>query len=574
MGAVRLTAKLAALVIFGMLSHLGAVYAQVPPLSEETVTPVVADGDTGELAIPPTAVKFRGATLFFVRDLLGPMTPEQRALAIEARIEALTKGDASEMDRLEIRDRQQTTDIALGDLVLLTITELDAGPTGRTRQQLAADYTRILKHRLGHDFRERSLRGVVQAALYTLIATGLFVFLVLMLKLATRRVCLRIASWKGTHIGDLRFQKLEVLPAARVVELIVGAIGFLRFAAISIFSLVYLNAILSFFPWTRAAAKTLFAQLYGAASWVVGGLVGFLPNILYIAAILLVASYGLRFLHLIFREIEKGTVTVPGFYRDWAAPTYKIIRFLFLAFVLVIVFPYLPGSSSPAFQGVSLFLGLLLSLGSTAAVANVVAGIVITYMRPFSVGDRVKIADTMGDVVEKTLLVVRVRTIKNVEITIANAMVLNNHIINFNTCAAEEGLILHTSVTIGYDVPWQKVHELLLGATSSTGNLLSQPEPFVLQTSLDDFYVSYELNVYTNQPQKMARIYSDLHANIQDSFNGAGVEILSPHYRAARDGNMAAIPEDYLPSDYQPPAFRVRPLRPAGKSKSQDGGGA
>jgi small-conductance mechanosensitive channel len=169
----------------------------------------------------------------------------------------------------------------------------------------------------------------------------------------------------------------------------------------------------------------------------------------------------------------------------------------------------------------------------------------------------VKIADTMGDVIEKTLLITRVRTIKNVEITIANAMVLGSHIINFSSSAKEEGLILHTTVTIGYDAPWRTVHHLLIDAALATEAILKQPAPFIFQTALDDFYVHYELNAYTDQPSRMAKIYSDLHTNIQDKFNGAGVEIMSPHYSSVRDGNQIAIPDGYLPKGYSAPAFRL-----------------
>jgi small-conductance mechanosensitive channel len=260
---------------------------------------------------------------------------------------------------------------------------------------------------------------------------------------------------------------------------------------------------------------------------------------------------------MIFTELERGTIGFRTFYPEWAEPTYKIVRFLVIALTLIIVFPYLPGAKSPAFQGISIFLGVLFSLGSTSAVANVVAGVILTYMRAFKIGDRVKIADTIGDVMEKTLLVTRVRTIKNVDITIANAMVLGTHIINFSSSGQGEGLILHTTVTIGYDAPWRTVHQLLIDAALSTECILKKPEPFIFQTALDDFYVHYELNAYTDQPSRMAKIYSDLHANIQDKFNNAGVEIMSPHFSSVRDGNRIAIPDDYLPKGYSAPAFRL-----------------
>ena len=285
--------------------------------------------------------------------------------------------------------------------------------------------------------------------------------------------------------------------------------------------------------------------------------VSYLPNLFLIAVIVFVARYVIRLVRIIFTEIGKGTITVPGFYRDWAEPTYKIVRLLIIVLAAVMIFPYFPGSASPAFQGLSIFFGVLISLGSTSVVANVVAGVVLTYMRAFDISDRVRIADTVGDVEEKTLLVTRIRTIKNVDITIPTAMVLASHIINYSSLAQGSALILHTTVTIGYDVPWRKVHELLISAARATQHILEEPAPFVLQTSLNDFYVSYELNAYTDQPNKMATIYSELHQNIQDKFNEAGVEIMSPHYTALRDGQQTTIPEDYLPKSYAPPAFKV-----------------
>lgn len=176
--------------------------------------------------------------------------------------------------------------------------------------------------------------------------------------------------------------------------------------------------------------------------------------------------------------------------------------------------------------------------------------------------NKVKTADTTGDVVEKTLLVTRVRTIKNVEVTIPNALVLGSHIVNFSAMAKQEGLILHTTVTIGYDAPWRKVHELLIAAALATEHILKEPAPFVLQTALNDHTVAYELNAYTNEPARMAGIQSDLHHNIQDRFNEAGVEIMSPQYTAVRDGNRTTIPDEYLPKSYQPPAFRIFPFGP------------
>ena len=269
-------------------------------------------------------------------------------------------------------------------------------------------------------------------------------------------------------------------------------------------------------------------------------------------------KYVIRFVRYIFHEIEAEKLKLSGFHADWAMPTYSIVKFLLYAFMFVLIFPYLPGSDSNIFKGVSVFIGVLFSLGSSSAIANMVAGLVITYMRPFKIGDRIKIGDVTGDVVEKTLLVTRIRTIKNEVITIPNSSVLIGNTTNYSSEAIEKGLIIHTTVTIGYDVPWKDMHQALIDAALRTNLILDEPKPFVLQTSLEDFYVSYQINAYTREAGKQALIYSNLHQNIQDVCNERGIEILSPHYRAARDGNMTTIPADYLPNDYKSPSFNVK----------------
>jgi small-conductance mechanosensitive channel len=223
----------------------------------------------------------------------------------------------------------------------------------------------------------------------------------------------------------------------------------------------------------------------------------------------------------------------------------------------VLIFPNLPGSDSAIFKGVSVFVGLLVSLGSSSAISNVVAGLVITYMRPFTLGDRITIGSVTGDVVEKTLLVTRIRTIYNELVTIPNAAVLSGNTTNFSSEAQERGYIVHTTVSIGYDAPWKDVHAALIEAAGRTTGMLTEPTPFVLQSSLDDFYVSYQLNGYTQSPSRQALLRSELHQHIQDVCNERGIEIMSPHYRAARDGNTTTIPSDYVPKGYKAPGFKV-----------------
>jgi small-conductance mechanosensitive channel len=358
-----------------------------------------------------------------------------------------------------------------------------------------------------------------------------------------------IDGWRGTRIKSIKIQRLELLTEDRLTDGLILVTRYARILILIILWLVFLSIVFSFFPPTRDFIQGLLANISGAVIQGWQGFVDYLPNLLNLILIFFITRYLLQFVHFIADEIGKGNITLGGFYPEWAEPTYQLVRILFVALALVIAFPYLPGSESPAFQGISIFLGFLLSLGSSSIVANVVAGIVLTYTMAFKVGDRVKISDTIGDVRERTLFVTRIRTIKNVDITIPNGMVLSSHIINYSSSAKKTGLILHTTVTIGYDVPWPKVHDLLIDAALTTEHIQKKPKPFVFQTSLDDYYVSYEINAYTDVPNQMAFIYSELHKNIQNKFNQAGIEILSPVYEAMRDGNRSTIPEDYDPEE-------------------------
>jgi small-conductance mechanosensitive channel len=282
-----------------------------------------------------------------------------------------------------------------------------------------------------------------------------------------------------------------------------------------------------------------------------------LPKLITIIVIIIFFRYVLKGIHFLKTEIEKGNLKVTGFYADWANPTFQIVRVVIFAFMLVVIFPFLPGSDSPVFKGVSVFLGFLFTFGSAGSLSNIMSGLVLTYMRLFKIGDRVKIGDVLGDVIEKSMLVTRIRTIKNEIISIPNSTVMSSHTINYSSETTDKGLILYTSVTIGYDVPWRDMHKALLNAADRTDLLLKEPKPFVLQTSLDDFYVSYQINAYTLDANEQFNIYSQLHCNIQDCCYEAGIEILSPHYTSARDGNATAMPPDYLAKDYKAPAFNV-----------------
>jgi len=364
--------------------------------------------------------------------------------------------------------------------------------------------------------------------------------------LAVRRVFSyldrKVEEWCGTRIHGLNIQRQRILTEQDIARLLHGTIRWSRRALKLILVLLFINVIFVFFEWSRQAAIAVIEAALLALENVLLGVGAYLPNLLVIIVVILLARLFIHLLKVVFDGLAAKRIRIAGFYPEWSRTSFNLLRVLAIALTLIIIFPYLPGSSSPAFQGVSIFAGVLLSLGSTSAVANVVSGIVITYTRSFRIGDRVKIADTEGDVIERSAFVTRVRTPKNVEVSIPNAAVLNNHVINFSAQAKRAGLTLHTTVTIGYDVAWPKVHELLTAAAAKTDGIESEPAPFVLQTALNDFYVEYELNATTHDPQRKPQIYSDLHGNIMNAFSEAGIEIMSPHFRANRDGSAPALP--------------------------------
>jgi small-conductance mechanosensitive channel len=497
-------------------------------------------------------VVLAGRTLFPIEADIGSFSREFRAQVVSERIERLAREPEVPLDQLNIsvNEAANTVDIRAGRTVLLSIAEVDSVAAGQKAQALARAHLKSIRQAV-QEYREvRRIPNILRGVLYSILATAALFGLTKAVVRSAPMLTRRLLRWRGTRIHALTILGTEVLSAERVVDLFVEIIRVARLFILALLCLVYLNLVLSFFPWTLGFSRLLVGYILTAATTLGTSVIDYLPKLFFLAIIILVTTYILKFLKFISSEIANGNIVFQGFHADWARPTYKLVQFLVFAFAATIAFPYLPGAGTPAFQGVSIFLGVLVSLGSSSAISNIVAGVILVYTRSFRPGDRVKITDTVGDVVGRNLFVTRLRSIKNVVISIPNAAVLSSHVINYSAAANDPEappLILDTSVTIGYDVPWRKVHDVLIQAALHAPDILAEPMPFVLQTSLDDFFVSYQLNVYTNRPGRMARIYSELHQNIQDFCARAGIEILSPHYRAMRNGNPSTIPVDPPP---------------------------
>jgi small-conductance mechanosensitive channel len=525
------------------------------PLHAEPTVPSISQSPSPQSTGVP--VVFAGVTLFTVYDKMGSFGPQERAVAIAERLSRLSENPLIRVDRIIVMEGERTSEIVSGDVVIVEVTEGDARPLGRSRQEVAQEYALTIRHALTTSLEQKSAETMLLNGAYALLDTVILIVCLVAFYKFFPKLYEKLQSWRGTYIPPIKIQRVEVVSAGQIASALIGLAKGLRVVATLFLLYLWVTAGLGIFSWTRGISARLVDAVLTTLGTIGLAFVTYVPNVVSIIVIVFVTRYIIKLIAMIFTGMTRGAITIPGFHREWIQPTYKIVRFLVIVFAVIASFPYIPGSQSDGFRGISVFLGVLISLGAAGAVSNIIAGVVLTYMLPFRDGDRVKIADSIGDVIERNLLVTRVRTIKNVDITIPNAMVLSSHLINFSSVAREQGLILHTTVTIGYDVPWKTVHALLIAAARTTTHILQTPEPFVLQTSLNDFYVTYEINAYTDQANKMASILCELHQNIQDKFNEAGVEIMSPHYAQIRDGNQTTIPEQYLPKHYKAPAFQV-----------------
>jgi small-conductance mechanosensitive channel len=496
-------------------------------------------------------------TLWVITSPSGIFAPSDRASAVNKHLKDLSKDTQWNAQHLKLRQNNQNIDLIYRDLVLATVQPQDTVNTGMSAEQLAQDHWISVVKSLNQYHADND---------WTLWLKKLgLALLVLTLVLVMVKYINRLFTWlshqielkKDTSIRGIKWNDYALLDAQKQVNIYLWGLKIMKIVILALLVYLALPVVFGLFPQSQQLAQTLFQYILDPLKRIGYGLWDFFPNLMTILVISLVARYALKGLSYLKDEIKLGHLKINGFFPDWATPTFQIARVLLIAFTFVVIFPYLPGSDSPVFQGVSVFLGFLFTFGSAGSLSNIVAGIVLTYMRLFHVGDRVRIGDTVGDVVEKNMLVTRIRTIKNELISIPNASVMNSHTINYSAEALDKGLILHSTVTIGYDVPWREVHQALIHAANKTSLILKEPKPFVLQTSLDDFYIAYQINGYTQHPNQQAAIYSELHQNIQDSCIEAGIEILSPHYRALRDGHDMAIPEDKKPKGYTPPSFRV-----------------
>ena len=485
-----------------------------------------------------------GDTLLKLYARKGGMTPDLRVESAEKIINERGKSLTFFSDSCYVFEGEYFSDIMIGEDVILSISLEDALWENTTRQELANKYCKIIEAKVKELHADYGLQQKILGILFiVLILAGqwfayrLTKWLYMRWRLRLTRMLLKKA--KPISIKDYEFLNMHQIGVASLVTF---RIIFIFIIILQL--LVSIPLLFSAFPETKDFAYTIYGYIVDPIKDIFDAIVGFLPNLIKIIIIVVCFHYLVKGIKYFTNEIAAGKLKINGFYADWAHPTFVIVRVLCYSFMFVMIWPLLPSSNSEVFQGVSVFIGIIVSLGSSSIIGNVMAGMVMTYMRPFRIGDFIKYGDTEGFVIEKTVLVTRIRTRKNDVITIPNSNLLTSQTSNYTVAAHDYGIIVHTKVTIGYDMNWQFIRQLLIEAAEATHGIVHNPKPFVVVTALDDFYVEYEINAYTHKAETLSIVYSELRQNILDKFHTSGVEIMSPHIYAHRNDLELQIPKD------------------------------
>jgi len=479
---------------------------------------------------PPTAaVVVDGNTLFLVRGL-SAYPAERRAQDIADRIKTVAANHGYSPQSLRVEDAPFGTRIFADKQIIMTVSDSDARIEGVHRQVVAQAYLSRIREAIIEYRHDRSAGALARRSLFVSVATlGLVIFLwVGHAVFKKSRSALERRYRKRIH--GVHIQSFHILRAEHLWRLLTGALSIIWAVIVLIAVYADLHYASVLFPWTRGFGNSLFTLLVAPVARIGASLLNAIPELVFLGVLIVVTWYALKLIRLFFSGIEAGAITFSGFDATWARPTYRLVRVAVVAFALVVAYPYIPGSASQAFKGITLFIGVVFSLGSTSLIGNIVSGYSMAYRRLFKQGDRVKIGDFMGDVEEIKLMSTYLRTPKNEMVAVPNSTIVNSEVVNYSTLAQKEGLILHTTVGIGYETPWRQVEAMLLQAAERTPGLLHEPRPFVRRTSLGDFAITYEINAYTNEPRSMNELYTGLHSNILDVFNEFGVQIMTPAY--------------------------------------------
>ncbi len=497
-----------------------------------------------ELTLETAPVEIDGQVLFKVRGL-SSFPAEKRAETIRERIKSVAAQGSFPSGDLRAEVGENGTVITAGVNPLMLVTDADAQLEQTTRDSLAALHLLRIQRAIDDFRRAREPDALLKAGLYSAGATVVLALGIAILLVLNRWLDKAVSKLLKSRVRSVDIQSFEILRLDTIWKAMHGLVLAIGAVTIVVSVYVYLQYVLALFPWTRSISNDLFNLAAGAGERLGKSLAAVIPDLVILVLIFYLARFVLRRVKNFFEAVEQRRVAFTQFESEWALPTYKLVRVLIVAFAFIVAYPYIPGSETPAFKGISIFIGLVVSLGSSTAISNFIAGYLMTYRRVFKVGDRVKVGEVIGEVVAVRLQVTHLRTNKNEEITIPNSQILNTDVTNYSSLASTQGLILHTTIGIGYETPWRQVEAMLCSAGQRTAGVLTEPGPFVLLPKLGDFAVTYELNVYIRDTRRIAKTYAELHRNILDVFNEYGVQIMTPAYEGDPDQPKVVAPEQW-----------------------------
>lgn len=475
-------------------------------------------------------VVFYRDTLFYIHTSLGPYQVKERVADVEKKMRYLYEIPFFYPDSIQIRKTHNLITIQYQEQTISGISTADGIWADKDIDSLAVEHrdalrTIIAKYRSENSLKNNLIR-VGELSLILLIVIALVVLINRLFGYVKNLV----ETKENRFLAGVRIRNYELIKREHISIFMIRLLDLLRILAFLMLFFMAMPLAFSIFPSTLKWAGLIREWFWDPLRLIIFSIAQYLPNLITIGLILVLARYTIRLFRFFATEIERGALSINGFHKEWAGPTYALVRFLLLMLTLVIIFPYLPGSGSDAFKGMSVFLGILISIGSSSAVSNAVAGLVITYMRPFQSGDWIKTGDITGVVIEKNALVTRLRTINNEDVSVPNSAILSGHTVNYSSLGKRAGLTIGAHVRIRYDYSHTLIESLLIHAALRTQDVAESPHPYVFQLSLEEAYAIYELNAYTFAPDNMYQIKSDLIRNIQTVFAEAKVELASTRY--------------------------------------------
>lgn len=524
-----------------------------PGAQAQTEESTKAQDESALEALDTAAVVVDGRTVLKVRGT-SAVPAARRAQIIADRIVELAADPSFSTGTLRIDNTEPHRSVVMaGNRQLLSVLDADARLEGVDRQVYAGIVVQSVGATITNWRQDRMPATLLRHGLIALGAGIVFVLTLWGGMRLFRRLRDRLERGVHHNIHDVQIQGFHIFGAQQIWGLLAGLIKFVGVALVLVAVYLYLSTVLVLFPWTRGLANRLIGLLVDPLRTLGLGFLEIVPDLVFLLVLYYITRYVLRLVKLYFLSLADGSVVWQGFDQDWALPTYRLVRPFLMAFAVIVAYPYIPGSDSDAFKGVSIFIGVIFSLGSSSIIGNIIAGYSMTYYRAFKLGDRVRIGEHTGDVEEVRTLVTYVRTLKNELVAIPNSKIIDSEVVNYSTLSRTAGLILHTTVGIGYETPWRQVEAMLVEAAARTPELLREPSPFILQKLLGDFSVTYEINAYCSSVKDMNRIYTDLHRNILDVFNEYGVQIMVPSYEGDTEQPKVVPPEKWYAAPARPP---------------------